>query len=86
VWCDGDFNYDGIVDSLDVADFLASNLFDAGSYQAARGSVAAVPEPTVAVLVGVAAGLTAVAVGLAGGRQGLGSGRQRMFRASPTVA
>ena len=85
-WYDGDFNYDGLVDSLDVADFLATNLFDAGSYHAAGGSIAAVPEPTVAVLVGVAAGLTAVAVGFAGGRQGFGSGRQRMFRASPTVA
>ena len=61
-WYDGDFNYDGLVDSLDVADFLATNLFDAGSYHAAGGSIAAVPEPTVAVLVGVAAGLTAVAL------------------------
>ena len=61
-WYDGDFNYDGVVDSLDVVDFLASNLFDAGSYHPAGGSVAAVPEPTVAALVGVAAGLTAVAL------------------------
>ncbi|MFZ4638388.1 MAG: M14 family zinc carboxypeptidase, partial [Pirellulales bacterium] len=61
-WYDGDFNYDGVVDSLDVADLLTNNLFDAGSYNAAGGSVAAVPEPTGAVLVGVAAGLTAVAL------------------------
>jgi hypothetical protein len=61
-WYDGDFNHDGVADSLDVADFLATDLFGAGSYTAPGGSVVAVLEPTVATLVGVAAGMTAVAL------------------------
>lgn len=53
-WNEGDFGYDGLVDILDAADFLSTGLFDAGPYIApaagAGGSVAAVPEPTVAGL------------------------------------
>jgi autotransporter-associated beta strand protein len=45
-WNEGDFGYDGVVDILDAADFLSTGLFDAGPYNAAPGSVAAVPEPS----------------------------------------
>jgi len=60
-WSEGDFNYDGIVDILDMADVMATNLFNADSYNLPAGSVAAVPEPAVAPLAGVAAGLAAAA-------------------------
>jgi hypothetical protein len=44
-WNEGDFTYDGVVDILDAASFLSTGLFDAGPYNAAPGTVAAVPEP-----------------------------------------
>jgi len=55
-WTQGDFTYDGIVDILDVSDFLVTGLFDNGGYlpvPAGSAPVAAVPEP---------AGVGAVAV------------------------
>ncbi|MFM7205065.1 MAG: hypothetical protein ACKO4T_00125, partial [Planctomycetaceae bacterium] len=48
-WNEGDFTYDGFVDVLDAAAFLATGLLDAGAYNPPAGSagtVAAVPEPT----------------------------------------
>jgi hypothetical protein len=56
-WLEGDFGYDGIVDILDAADFFATGLYDAGNYNAASGAagVAAVPEPAVSVVGGIAA-------------------------------
>jgi len=59
-WADGDFNGDGLVDVLDAADFSTSGLFDAGSYAAAVPQVAAVPEPSAALLAGAAACLSVV--------------------------
>jgi autotransporter-associated beta strand protein len=53
-WALGDFNYDGIYDDLDNALFVATNLFDAGPYNAppgAVGGIAAVPEPSAAAIV-----------------------------------
>ncbi len=58
-WNEGDFSYDGVVDILDAADFLSTSLFDVGGYNAAGGSLAAVPEPTVP-------GIAALALGAAG--------------------
>ena len=59
-WNEGDFGYDGVED-VDDADFLATNLFDAGPYNSGSGAaagVAAVPEPSglawLACLAGVA--------------------------------
>jgi len=52
-WAVGDFTGDGLVDILDAADFVTFGLYDAGPY-AARGAVAAVPEPGTAPLWGVA--------------------------------
>ena len=31
-WSEGDFNYDGVVDILDLAGFLSTKLVDAGRY------------------------------------------------------
>ena len=56
-WGEGDFNYDSAVDILDAADFFATGFYDAGAYNAASGSIAAVPEPHVLGMVGVGAGL-----------------------------
>jgi autotransporter-associated beta strand protein len=56
-WSEGDFNYDSAVDILDAADFFATGFYDAGAYNAASGSIAAVPEPHVLGMVGVGAGL-----------------------------
>jgi autotransporter-associated beta strand protein len=56
-WLEGDFGYDGVVDILDAADFFSTGLYDAGPYNAASGAagVAAVPEPAVSVVGGIAA-------------------------------
>ena len=43
----GDTNLDWSVDILDVAEFFATGLYDAGSYNAPAGTIAAVPEPSV---------------------------------------
>jgi hypothetical protein len=56
-WLEGDFNYDGLVDILDALDFFNTGLYDAGNYNAASGSIAAVPEPSVLGLVGIGAGV-----------------------------
>jgi hypothetical protein len=32
-WPEGDFNYDGLLDVLDLADFFTTNLFNRGSYR-----------------------------------------------------
>ena len=63
VWSEGDFNYDLSVDILDVADLLSTGLFDQGLYatQAAAGGVAVVPEPTIAIGLGLIAWLGALA-------------------------
>ncbi len=61
-WSEGDFGYDGIVDILDIAEFVSTGLYDAGTYSppvASAARVAAVPEPTasagtVLLLVGTA--------------------------------
>jgi hypothetical protein len=55
-WGEGDFNYDDAVDILDAAEFFAAGLYDAGPYNSATGSIAAVPEPNVLVLAGVGFG------------------------------
>ena len=45
-WQDGDFNYDGRLDILDVGAFLGTGLYDTGGYlPAAASQIAAVPEP-----------------------------------------
>jgi len=31
-WSGGDFNYDGMVDQLDLSEFLAAGAFDQGPY------------------------------------------------------
>jgi autotransporter-associated beta strand protein/T5SS/PEP-CTERM-associated repeat protein len=56
-WGEGDFNYDGAVDILDAADFFATGFYDAGAYNAASESIAAVPEPNGLGVVAVGAGL-----------------------------
>jgi hypothetical protein len=56
-WLEGDFNYDATVDILDASDFFATGLYDAGNYNAAFGSIAAVPEPSVLGLAGIGAGV-----------------------------
>ena len=57
-WSDGDFGYDGLVDILDAADFIATTLFDEGAYvPITAGSVTAVPEPALPF-----AGLAAILV------------------------
>ena len=55
-WGEGDFNYDDAVDILDAAEFFAAGLYDAGPYNAASGTIAAVPEPNVLALAGVGFG------------------------------
>jgi len=63
-WADGDFNYDGVTDILDIAGFVSSGLYNADPYNPPTRSIAAVPEPgpwtmTLAGLVGgVAATIT----------------------------
>ncbi len=37
-WSEGDFNYDGICDSLDIGAFLATNLLDQGPYLSASAA------------------------------------------------
>jgi hypothetical protein len=60
-WLEGDFNYDATVDILDAADFFATSLYDAGSYNSASGAIAAVPEPSMLGLIGIGvAGLMAM--------------------------
>ena len=56
-WFEGDFNYDYQVDILDASEFFGTGLYDTGNYNAAAGSVAAVPEPTmpVAIILAIAA-------------------------------
>jgi hypothetical protein len=45
-WQDGDFNYDGLLDILDIGDFLGTALYNTGGYlPAAAPQIAAVPEP-----------------------------------------
>jgi hypothetical protein len=57
-WAEGDFNYDGIVDVLDIADVMALGLYDAGGYNTPPGVVTAVPEPSPwTVIWGVALGV-----------------------------
>jgi hypothetical protein len=51
-WEEGDFNYDGVVDLLDAAEFLTRGLYDAGAYgpsaaASTTAGVAIVPEPVV---------------------------------------
>ena len=58
-WGEGDFNYDRAVDILDAADFFSTGFYDAGAYNAASGSIAAVPEPN-------GLGMVSAGVGLAG--------------------
>jgi autotransporter-associated beta strand protein len=61
-WNDGDYTYDTLVDILDAASFLSTGLFDAGGYNdPSPAAVAAVPEPSAAVVVAIA-GLMTVAV------------------------
>lgn len=55
-WGEGDFNYDDAVDILDAAEFFAAGLYDAGPYNSATGTIAAVPEPNVLALAGVCVG------------------------------
>lgn len=55
-WGEGDFNYDGAVDILDAAEFFAAGLYDAGPYNSASGTIAAVPEPNMLALAGVGFG------------------------------
>jgi autotransporter-associated beta strand protein/T5SS/PEP-CTERM-associated repeat protein len=69
-WLEGDFNYDAVVDILDAADFFATGLYDAvdmvtganyaRNYNAAVGTVAAVPEPSVLGMFGVGAGVASL--------------------------
>ncbi len=56
-WFEGDFNYDYQVDILDASEFFGTGLYDTGNYNAAAGSVAAVPEPTmpVSIILAIAA-------------------------------
>ena len=64
VWGQGDFNYDGVTDLLDLLAILGSGTYDQGPYLPAAPvapSLTAVPEPTMAAW-GAAA---AVAGGLA---------------------
>ena len=56
-WAEGDFNYDGVADILDVAEFFATGLYDAGPYNTPAGNIAAVPEPSVPWIVGLGAGI-----------------------------
>jgi autotransporter-associated beta strand protein len=58
-WFQGDFTMDGVCDILDISEMVSAGLFDAGPYlpPASAGTVAAVPEPTAPVAVGVAAAL-----------------------------
>jgi hypothetical protein len=46
-----------LVDILDALDFFNTGLYDAGNYNAASGSIAVVPEPSVLGLVGIGAGV-----------------------------
>jgi hypothetical protein len=59
-WGEGDFNYDDAVDILDAAEFFAAGLYDAGPYNSAPATIAAVPEPSVLALAGVGFGLVGV--------------------------
>ncbi|MFM7244624.1 MAG: autotransporter-associated beta strand repeat-containing protein, partial [Planctomycetaceae bacterium] len=60
IWSQGDFNYDATVDILDAADLLGSGLFDQGFYNdAGAAAVAAVPEPSGMVWLGLLVGLGA---------------------------
>jgi autotransporter-associated beta strand protein len=80
-WNEGDFGYDGIVDILDAADFLSNGLFDAGVYNGPSGrsaAVAAVPEPTSALL--LVSGVLAVALGRRASR------RRHLLRVAAAVA
>jgi hypothetical protein len=66
-WGEGDFNYDGMVDILDVAGFITTGLYDQGTYNVlpgANGAAVAVPEPsgaaTLTALFGLAGWLVVV--------------------------
>jgi hypothetical protein len=61
-WNEGDFDYDGVVDIIDVADFLSTGLFNAGPYNppSTGGDIAAVPEPAAATM--IAAGVVLAAI------------------------
>jgi hypothetical protein len=48
------------VDILDAAEFFAAGLYDAGPYNSATGTIAAVPEPNVLVLAGAGVGFVAL--------------------------
>jgi cellulase/cellobiase CelA1 len=37
VWSDGDFNHDGVVDVLDLSEFISGDLLDRGGYVAPGG-------------------------------------------------
>jgi hypothetical protein len=39
-WSEGDFNYDGLFDVLDLADFITANLFNSGPSRLAAGNSA----------------------------------------------
>jgi hypothetical protein len=56
-WGEGDFGYDGVVDILNIADFMSSGLLNAGPYNMPAGAIAAVPEPSVPWIVGLGAGI-----------------------------
>jgi hypothetical protein len=62
-WIHGDFTGDGLVDILDAADFLTQGLYDAGSYAASAGQVAAVPDQA-APMAAVAAALATLRAAL----------------------
>jgi hypothetical protein len=59
-WSQGDFGYDGLVDILDAAEFMATGLFDVGDYRGGAGLTTPVPVP---VPEPAACGLTA-AIGM----------------------
>ena len=39
-WSEGDYNYDQVLDILDISDFLNTSLFNAGTYSPAQPSPA----------------------------------------------
>lgn len=59
-WSEGDFNYDGLFDMLDIAEMMSNGVAAGSSYNpnAASAGVAAVPEPSVTHLLAVAMGIS----------------------------